>query len=79
MRFSGLEGSRIASSPLAYCGGGDHGRGHVGAHIGLLHAVPGRSFVLQASRLFVTIMLSLAALVAAAQVLRIRSSAKPAT
>ena len=40
-------------------------------HIGLLHAVPGGSFVLQASRLFVTIMLSLATLVAAAQLLRI--------
>jgi hypothetical protein len=33
--------------------------------------VPGGSFVLQASRLLITIMLSLATLVAAAQLLRI--------
>jgi hypothetical protein len=40
-------------------------------HIGLLHAVPGGSFVLQAARLFVTISVSLAVLAAAAHVLRI--------
>ncbi len=68
----GLEGARIVSSTIrVVAAAAIMGIVTWATHIGLLHAVPGGSFVLQASRLFVTIMLSLAALVAAAQVLRI--------
>jgi putative peptidoglycan lipid II flippase len=68
----GLEGARIASSTSrTIAAAAIMGAVTWGAHIGLLHAVPGGSFVLQASRLFVTIVLSLATLVAAAQLLRI--------
>jgi putative peptidoglycan lipid II flippase len=70
--IDGLEGSRIASSTARTVAAAViMGAVTWGTHIGLLHAVPGGAFVLQASRLFVTIMLSLATLVAAAQVLRI--------
>jgi peptidoglycan biosynthesis protein MviN/MurJ (putative lipid II flippase) len=70
--IDGLEGSRITSSTVRTLAAAViMGAVTWGTHIGLLHAVPGGAFVLQASRLFVTIMLSLATLVAAAQVLRI--------
>ena len=70
--INGLEGARIASSTSrTIAAAAIMGAVTWGAHIGLLHAVPGGSFVLQASRLFVTIVLSLATLVAAAQLLRI--------
>ena len=70
--INGLEGARIASSTSrTVAAAAIMGAVTWGTHIGLLHAVPGGSFVLQASRLFVTIMLSLATLVAAAQLLRI--------
>ena len=68
----GLEGGRIVSSTMRVVAAAAFmGAVTWGTHIGLLHAVPGGSFVLQASRLFVTIMLSLATLMAAAQLLRI--------
>ena len=68
----GLEGARIVYSAIrVVAAAAIMGAVTWGTHIGLLHAVPGGSFVLQASRLFVTIMLSLATLVAAAQILRI--------
>jgi putative peptidoglycan lipid II flippase len=70
--IDGIEGARIASSTArTVAAAAIMGAVTWGTHIGLLHAVPGGSFVLQASRLFVTIMLSLATLVAAAQILRI--------
>ena len=70
--INGLEGARIVFSTVrVVAAAAVMGAVTWATHIGLLHAVPGGSFVLQASRLFVTIMLSLAALVAAAQVLRI--------
>ncbi len=70
--INGLEGARIASSTSrTIAAAAIMGAVTWGTHIGLLHAVPGGSFVLQASRLFVTIVLSLATLVAAAQLLRI--------
>lgn len=70
--IGGLEGSRIASSTIrVIAAAAIMGAVTWGTHMGLLHAVPGGSFVLQASRLLVTIMLSIAALVAAAQILRI--------
>ena len=68
----GLEGARIVFSTIrVVAAAAIMGIVTWATHIGLLHAVPGGSFVLQASRLFVTIMVSLAALVAAAQLLRI--------
>ena len=68
----GIEGARIASSTSrTVAAAAIMGAVTWGTQIGLLHAVPGGSFVLQASRLFVTIMVSLATLVAAAQLLRI--------
>ena len=70
--IAGIEGARIVSSTArTIAAAAIMGAVTWGTHIGLLHAVPGGSFVLQASRLFVTIMLSLATLVAAAQLLRI--------
>jgi putative peptidoglycan lipid II flippase len=73
----GLEGSRIAASTLrVVAAAAIMGAVTWSTHIGLLHAVPGGSFVLQASRLFVTISVSLAALVAAAQMLRIQEFAE---
>ncbi len=71
--LNGLDGSRIVSSTARVIAAtAIMGIVTWGTHIGLLHAVPGGSFVLQASRLLVTILLSLATLVAAAQVLRIQ-------
>ncbi len=70
--IAGIEGKRIVSSTARTVAAAVlMGAVTWGTHIGLLHAVPGGSFVLQASRLFVTITLSLATLVAAAQLLRI--------
>jgi len=68
----GLEGARIVFSAIrVVAAAAVMGAVTWGTHMGLLHAVPGGSFVLQASRLFATILLSLATLVAAAQILRI--------
>ena len=68
--IAGLEGRRISSSTArTVAAAAIMGAVTWATHIGLLHTVPGGAFVLQASRLFVTIMVSLATLVAAAQVL----------
>jgi putative peptidoglycan lipid II flippase len=70
--LSGLEGRRIAASTLRVVAAATMmGVVTWSTHIGLLHAVPGGSFVLAASRLFVTIGVSLLALAIAAQLLRI--------
>lgn len=70
--ISGLEGPRIMASLVrVLAAAAVMGAITWGTHIGLHHLMPGGSFVLQATRLFITITLSLAALVAAAQLLRI--------
>ncbi len=70
--LNGLEGTKIAASTgRALAAAAIMGVVTWGTHIGLLHAVPGGAFVLQASRLVVTIGVSLVTLAAAAQVLRI--------
>jgi len=70
--ISGLEGPRIMASLVrVIAAAAVMGAITWGTHIGLHHVMPGGSFVLQATRLFITITLSLATLVAAAQLLRI--------
>jgi putative peptidoglycan lipid II flippase len=70
--ISGLEGTRIAASTLrVMAAAAIMGAVTWGLHHWLLQAMPGGSFVLQASRLFITITVSMAALVAAAQALRV--------
>jgi putative peptidoglycan lipid II flippase len=70
--LGGLDGTRIVASGVRVCAAAAVMALVTWAtHIGLLHAVPGGSFVLQAARLFVTISVSLAVLAAAAHVLRI--------
>ena len=70
--ISGIDGARIAASALrVVAAAAIMGAVTWGLHHWLLRVLPGGSFVLQASRLLVTITASMAALVAAAQVLRI--------
>ncbi len=70
--INGLEGTRIAASMRrVLAAAAIMGTVTWGLHHWLLAVVPGGSFVLQAARLAATITVSLAALVAAAQLLRI--------
>lgn len=70
--ISGLEGPRIIASLVRVVGAAAvMGLVTWSTHIGLHHLMPGGSFVLQATRLFITISVSLATLVAAAQLLKV--------
>jgi putative peptidoglycan lipid II flippase len=70
--ISGLEGPRIMATLVrVMAAAAVMGAVTWGTHIGLHHVMPGGSFVLQATRLLITITLSLATLVAGAQLLRI--------
>jgi putative peptidoglycan lipid II flippase len=70
--IGGLEGRRIlASLARVVVAAGVMGGITWSVHMLLLRTVPGGAFVIQASRLFTTITVSLVALVAVAQLLRI--------
>ena len=75
--INGIDGARIAASlARVLLASGVMGAVTWASHRALEQFMPGDSLLLQIVRLFITIMLSLAALVATAQVLRIREFAE---
>ncbi len=71
--INGLEGSRIAASFVrVIAASAAMGVASWGAHQALLNLIPGSALPTQMIRLLITITVSLATLIAAAQLLRIR-------